>query len=194
MILRVASSIGTARPRPSPATAVLTPITCACEFASAPPELPGLSAASVWITFSTTRPCGTGSERPSAETTPAVSVPPKPSGLPIATTSWPTRSRSASPSSAAVRPFVSRRRTARSESGSAPTSLNSCSLPSTNEARPEPSVWATTCAEVSRNPSGVITTALPPPSSLRPPRTRRETRRLATDGASFSATDVTACE
>ena len=41
-----------------------------------------------------------GSERPRAETTPAVTEPAKPCGLPIATTSWPTRSRSASPSSA----------------------------------------------------------------------------------------------
>jgi hypothetical protein len=55
-------------------------------------------------------------------------------------------------------------------------------------------VRATTCAEVRRNPSGVITTALPPPSSLRPPRTRRETRRLATDGAKRSATEMTALE
>ena len=193
-IFRVASSIGTARPSPRPATAVLMPITRALESASAPPELPGFRAASVWITFSTTRPAGTGSERPSAETTPAVTVPPNPSGLPIATTSWPTRNRSASPSSAAVRPLESRRRTARSESGSAPMTLNSCSDPSANPARPEPSVLATTCAEVRRNPSGVITTALPPPSSLRPPRTRRETRRLATDGARRSATEITALE
>ena len=38
-----------------------------------------------------------GSERPSAETTPAVTEPLNPFGLPIATTSWPTRSCSASP-------------------------------------------------------------------------------------------------
>src|SRR2546428_485604 len=44
-----------------------------------------------------------GSERPSADTPPAVTDPAKPFGLPIATTSWPTRSLSASPSSAAVR-------------------------------------------------------------------------------------------
>ena len=58
--------------------------------ASAPPELPGLSAASVWITSSTIRaavPSRVGSERPSALTTPAVTVPESPSGLPIATTS-----------------------------------------------------------------------------------------------------------
>jgi hypothetical protein len=86
----VVSLIGTARPRPKPATAVLMPTTSPCESASAPPELPGLSAASVWITSSITRaacPCRTGSERPSALTTPAVTDPDSPSGDPTATTS-----------------------------------------------------------------------------------------------------------
>ena len=50
-----------------PATAVFTPTTRPSPSASAPPELPGLSAASVWITFSTRRPAEperVGSERP----------------------------------------------------------------------------------------------------------------------------------
>ena len=92
MILRVTSLTGTASPSPTPATAVLIPTTQPRPSASAPPELPGLSAASVWITFSTIRPAvreRTGSERPSAETTPAVTDPAKPCGLPMATTSWP---------------------------------------------------------------------------------------------------------
>src|SRR5215211_1222610 len=55
MILRAASLIGTARPSPTPATAVLMPTTRPSPSASAPPELPGLRAASVWITFSTIR-------------------------------------------------------------------------------------------------------------------------------------------
>ena len=78
MSFRVASLIGTARPRPMPATAVLMPTTRPRPSASAPPELPGLRAASVWITFSTRRPADperVGSERPRAETTPAVTVP-----------------------------------------------------------------------------------------------------------------------
>jgi hypothetical protein len=41
---------------------------------------------------------------------------------------------------------------------------------------------------VSRKPSGVTTTALPPPLRTRPPRTRRETRKFTTDGVSRSAT------
>ncbi len=53
---------------------------------SGPPELPGLSEASVWITSSISRPPTERSERPSADTTPAVTVDSKPSGLPIATT------------------------------------------------------------------------------------------------------------
>ena len=92
MIRRVAPLIGTASPSPTPATAVLTPTTRPRPSPSAPPELPGFSAASVWITLSTMRPAPrgpTGSERPSADTTPAVTDPAKPYGLPIATTSWP---------------------------------------------------------------------------------------------------------
>ena len=49
-------------------TAVLTPITSPSEDTSGPPELPGLSAASVWMTSSIMRPFRELSERPSAET------------------------------------------------------------------------------------------------------------------------------
>ena len=78
MIERVCVLIGTARPSPMPAIAVLTPTTRPRPSTSAPPELPGFSAASVWMTLSTTRcaaPERTGSERPSADTTPAVTEP-----------------------------------------------------------------------------------------------------------------------
>ena len=54
--------------------AVLMPITSAADDTSGPPELPGLSAASVWITSSMVRPLTERIERPSAETTPAVTV------------------------------------------------------------------------------------------------------------------------
>ena len=53
---------------------MFTPITSPCEETSGPPELPGLSAASVWITSSISRPFCDRSDRPSAETTPAVTV------------------------------------------------------------------------------------------------------------------------
>ena len=71
--------------------AVLMPITSARDDTSGPPELPGLSAASVWITSSMVRPLTERIERPSADTTPAVTVDSKPRGLPIATTNWPRR-------------------------------------------------------------------------------------------------------
>ena len=51
---------------------------------SGPPELPGLSAASVWIRFSISRTVRARSDRPSALTTPAVTVCWKPNGLPMA--------------------------------------------------------------------------------------------------------------
>jgi hypothetical protein len=61
-------------------------------------------------------------------------------------------------------------------------------------ARPRVSERPTTCAFVTRKPSGVSTTALPAPAGSCPPRVRRMTRRLATDGASRSATAITARE
>src|SRR5213593_3737844 len=67
-------------------TAVLMPTTSPWEDTSGPPELPGLSAASVWITSSISRPERARSDRPSAETTPVVTVDSKPSGLPMAIT------------------------------------------------------------------------------------------------------------
>ncbi len=114
---RVNSSIGTASPSPTPATAVLMPTTRDAESANAPPELPGLRAASVWITFSiglVERPARADRDRPSADTTPAVTDPAKPFGLPIATTSWPTWRSSASPSRAGTRSSALARSTARS--------------------------------------------------------------------------------
>ena len=86
----VVSLIGTASPSPMPATAVLIPTTRPRLSASAPPEFPGLRAASVWITLSIIRAARrerAGRERPRPETTPAVTEPPRPCGLPIATTS-----------------------------------------------------------------------------------------------------------
>ena len=55
-------------------TAVFTPTTSPWEETSGPPELPGLSAASVWITSSISRPVRERKLRPSAETTPVVTV------------------------------------------------------------------------------------------------------------------------
>ncbi len=60
------------------------------------------------------------------------------------------------------------------------------SRPSVNDARTRGRPEPTTCAEVSRKPSGVTTTPEPLPP--------RPTRRFATDGASVSATYVTTRE
>ena len=80
--------------------AVLIPMTSPLDVARAPPELPGLRAASVWITSSMVRPLTERIERPSADTTPAVTVDSNPKGLPIATTNWPRRRLLESPSEA----------------------------------------------------------------------------------------------
>ena len=57
-----------------PMIAVLMPTTSPEAATSGPPELPGLSAASVWITLSINRPDRVRNDRPSALTTPAVTV------------------------------------------------------------------------------------------------------------------------
>ena len=68
---------GTAKPTPTlpppPAVriAVLTPITRPSESSSGPPELPGLIAASVWMTFSIENWFCASIERPRPETIPA---------------------------------------------------------------------------------------------------------------------------
>ena len=80
----------------------------------APPELPGLIAASVWIRVIVTESTDSLRSRPliiPLVTEPANSIPP---GLPIATTVWPKTSFDESPIFAAVRPLFSILRTARS--------------------------------------------------------------------------------
>jgi hypothetical protein len=110
--------------------------------------------------------------------------------LPTATTSWPTTSSSASPSSAGGGVCPAVRTTARSDSGSAPTTRNGLVVPSENAAVPAVAL-PTTCALVSRNPSPVNTTAEP---RLSPCRPVLGTRRLATFGVSSAATPATICE
>ncbi len=80
------------------------------------------------------------------------------------------------------------RSTARSDSGSAPTTWNGVVVPSENAAVPL-AACPTTCAFVSRNPSAVKTTADPSDSP-----DRLGTRTLATFGVSRSATPATMVE
>src|SRR6185312_10531801 len=98
---------------------------------SGPPELPGLSAASVWMTSSIRRPERARNERPTAEITPAVTVDSKPSGLPMATTSWPRRNFLESPRRALGRSRTEpARSSAKSVSASSPRERASMTWPS----------------------------------------------------------------
>ena len=118
--------------------AVLTPITSPRELSSGPPELPGFSAASVWITSGISRPLPERMLRPSALTMPAVTVCSKPSGLPIAIAISPRLSVAERPSGSGAsepRDMPSMRSTARSVSGSSPTQRASNSRPSLSDTR-----------------------------------------------------------
>ena len=102
-----AMSIGMAKPMPllPAAIAVLMPMTLPSASSSGPPELPGLIAASVWMRLLRDWSPSVVIERPLAETMPLVTeFEYVPSGLPMATTSWPTLSASDSPIAAVGRP------------------------------------------------------------------------------------------
>jgi hypothetical protein len=67
---------------------VLTPITSPSVLKAGPPELPLFTGASIWMK-SSYGPLPMS--RPLAETMPAVTVPPRPNGLPTASTQSPIR-------------------------------------------------------------------------------------------------------
>ncbi len=103
-------SIGIAKPMPTlplppPPVSIweLMPTTLPEASISGPPELPGLIAASVWITLEIEKPLGAWIWRCSAETMPLVTVRSSPNGLPIATTGSPTSSFEESPSEQRVK-------------------------------------------------------------------------------------------
>src|SRR5579875_1877750 len=70
----------------SVAASVGIPTTCPCKLTSAPPLLPGLIGALVWITSGSTTPLGSETVRPSALMIPMVTELRSPSGLPSAST------------------------------------------------------------------------------------------------------------
>jgi hypothetical protein len=88
-------------PPPGARIAVLIPISSPLRFSSAPPELPRLIEASVWMKFSS--PSRFRPLRPRAEIMPEVAVWPRPNGLPTATAKSPTRSLSESAMAICVR-------------------------------------------------------------------------------------------
>ncbi len=111
--------------------ATLMPMTFPSMFSSGPPLLPGLIDASVWMKSVKVRPSSfDGTERPRAETTPVVTEPERPNGLPTATTLSPIIRSDDVPIGAGVRLFASTRSTARSLSGSTPISFAATCVPS----------------------------------------------------------------
>ena len=108
--------------------AVLMPTRLPLTSTSAPPELPGLMAASVWMKFS--KVLMPSWLRPSALTMPQVTVWPTPNGLPIASTTSPTCSASELPSVMTGSLSSAIFSTARSVSGSVPITLARASRPS----------------------------------------------------------------
>ena len=128
----------------------LMPTTSPRVLNSGPPELPGFTATSVWMNG--TNP-SSGSERPLALTTPAVTEFSKPNGEPIASTQSPTFRSLALPSGTVGRPCASILSTATSVAGSEPStfarnSRRSVSFTVTSFAS------RTTCAFVRMTPSG----------------------------------------
>ena len=100
-------------------------------FSSGPPELPGLIEASVWMKSVKVRPASfDGTERPKAETTPVVTVPLRPNGLPTAITVSPMSRSEDVPIGAASNFFASTRSTATSLSGSTPINFAGTCVPS----------------------------------------------------------------
>ncbi len=110
------------------------------------------------------RPERARSDRPSAETTPVVTVDSNPSGLPMAITSWPRLSSLELPSAAAGSVTgASTRTSARSVSGSSPTTRAVKLRPSTVVTLTRAAVPPTTWLLVSTSPSGATMTPDPVP-------------------------------
>ena len=126
--MRLIALIGTAKLIPADwptwlTIAVFMPITSPLEFSKGPPELPGLTAASLWMIPLIVRPFLALIERSRLLMIPVVRVRSRPNGLPSASTFWPTTSPDESPrtigeSCAAGTSTLS---TARSFEASAPT-------------------------------------------------------------------------
>ncbi len=127
--------------------AVLMPTSRPSPSTSAPPELPGLIAASVWMKFSMVdRPSWL---RSSALTMPEVTVSPTLNGLPIASTGSPTESCLMLPNGITGRLSSDTFSSARSESASVPTTLALAERPS-DRVTSMSSAPSTTCWLVSR--------------------------------------------
>ena len=103
----------------------LMPTTSPCMFSSGPPELPGLTATSVWM-----KGRYSPVSRPMALTMPEVTVESRPKGEPMASTHWPFLSFLVSPIGKAVMPLASILMRATSVRSSEPMTLALNSRPS----------------------------------------------------------------
>src|SRR5437879_2770366 len=142
------------------------PTTSEARSTSAPPELPGLIGALVWIASGSVAPPGPSlTTRPRALTMPEVTLPSRPSGLPMARTVAPGSSFDESPNFAGWRPAPFTRMTARSSGGNEPTRVPSSCLPDdvvTTKLVADPM----TCALVTMLPLVSYTSPEPRPSAV----------------------------
>ena len=144
--LAIVSAMSTGMAKPSPmlpplepgtaAPAEGIPTSCPSQLTIAPPLLPGLIAASVWMASASSAlwdvpPPGTSTVRASALTMPLVTLLDSPSGAPTTTTGWPTWRSAEDPSAMTWGDWASGALiTARSVNGSRPTKVAGTRWPS----------------------------------------------------------------
>src|SRR5439155_5466260 len=202
-MIEAAWSIGIAKPIPSAlaAAAVLMPIACPAASRSGPPLLPSLIAASVWSRLLIVwrwrvEASRTVISRPVPDRIPLVTESVNvPSGLPIATTSWPTGRFEDEPICTVGRLLASTFTTARSLSGSLATTLAARSRPSSRVTVNVP-LPSTTCQFVRMYPFASKMKPEPTPVA----GTENGPKRLLTDddvmvttaGLALAATSTTA--
>src|SRR6266536_1111339 len=161
--------MGTANPTPMNvpaavglARATTMPTVCPPPLSNGPPELPGFTAASNWMSPARWAPSVVVAWRFSPETTPVVVVRVRPSWLPMAVTLSPTASRSELPSSAGTTTegSVAGPRTAMSIAGAAAARVAADVLPSAKVTWMASAPF-TTCRAVRMVPSALTMTPVP---------------------------------
>src|SRR3954447_7686899 len=195
-LLGIAKPMPGALPPPSwgsVAPRVGIPITLPWMSTRAPPELPGLIAALVWITDgNVTLPPSSGTASRKALTIPSVTLDCSPSGLPIAIARSPTFSIDESANFAGFSPAPETLMTARSSGGKAPTSFPWYCLPlevvTVNDFAP-----VTTWLLVTMSPAASKTIPEPSPVLSSICTTDGETDCTTLTNESCSATPATVC-
>src|SRR4051812_18809063 len=136
------------------------PITRPDRSTSAPPELPGLIAALVWMTDERVMPLPSGTLRRTAETMPSVTLERSPSGFPRASTMSPTATCDESANVAARGLAPAMRITARSLAASRPMAVAGWLSPDASVTTKRVA-FPTTCALVTTSPRASKTTPEP---------------------------------